>query len=159
MQALINNLIKKIAFFYQYCFLPYAEHFLMEVHRLYLHQGKTHKYTIFFGFFLPTVYFIYNKTFFLCCVCIYYKISIELNAKVYFLLPYTGMHSFYWPGKYIKVAICLLDLCIHLLWLRKWKANVKPVLHNVGNCWKELFNCNLKQCCLDVVVILVHWQL
>ena len=105
MQALINNLIKKIAFFYQYCFLPYAEHFLMEVHRLYLHQGKTHKYTIFFGFFLPTVYFIYNKTFFLCCVCIYYKISIELNAKVYFLLPYTGMHSFYWPGKYIKVAI------------------------------------------------------
>ena len=68
MQALINNLIKKIAF------LPIL---------LFYHMLKTYipMYNI---LFLPTVYFIYNKTFFLCCLCIYYKISIELNAKVYF---------------------------------------------------------------------------
>ena len=76
MQALINNLIKKIAFLLVNIAFYHMLSYVSVPKHLYL-------CTMFF-FYRPTVYFIYNKTFFLCCVCIYYKISIELNAKVYF---------------------------------------------------------------------------
>ena len=60
----------------------------------------------------------------LSLLCLYLLQDFDrAKCKSLFLLPYTGMHSFYWPGKYIKVAISpLLTGFVHtfIVWPQWW---------------------------------------